>query len=223
MPTANRRRWVLQAIHYFQRQTYTNTELLIVDDGSDGTADFIAERIRGDSRIRHIPIAPGRTLGAKRNLCVELSRGDLILHLDDDDWMAPQRIAIQVEALEREHAEVCGLSRMLFYDPSSGAAWLYDYPPGLQPWVAGGSLLYTRDFWKQGPFPNVQVASDTHFIWNRSLNRVARVEDFAFYVAMIHAGNTSPKNPTDSGYWKPWPSESVERIIGSDLEFYRPQ
>jgi glycosyltransferase involved in cell wall biosynthesis len=222
MPTANRKRWVLQAIHYFQRQTYTNAELVIVDDGTDGTAEFIAERIRGDSRIRYIAIPAGRTLGAKRNLSVELSRGDLILHWDDDDWMAPHRIASQMEALKRERAEVSGLPRMLFYDAAARAAWLYDYPQTQRRWVAGGSLLYTKDFWKRGPFPDVQVASDTHFIWNRAHERVAYVEDFNIYVAMIHKSNTSPKSPTDSDYWKPWPAESVERVLGADLAFYRP-
>ena len=38
MPTRNRADFVLQSITYFQRQTYANRELIIVDDGTDDLA-----------------------------------------------------------------------------------------------------------------------------------------------------------------------------------------
>src|SRR5205823_6114796 len=50
MPTADRRRFVPNAIRYFVRQTYSNSELLIVDDGDDNVADLVP----ASDRIRHI-------------------------------------------------------------------------------------------------------------------------------------------------------------------------
>src|SRR5688572_11335406 len=76
MPTANRRAFVARAIGYFLRQDYPNSELFILDDGTDGVADLVPE----DPRVRYERIAPGRTLGAQRNACDEASRGDMILH-----------------------------------------------------------------------------------------------------------------------------------------------
>ncbi|HEX6730167.1 MAG TPA: glycosyltransferase family 2 protein, partial [Pyrinomonadaceae bacterium] len=155
MPTADRRIFVPQGIKYFRSQDYKNKELVIVDDGVESVADLVPD----DPQIRYIRLHGKRSLGAKRNECVEACRSDLIMHWDDDDWMAPYRISYQVEALLREDAEVCGLQRMLFYDIDRNEVWLYQYPDNQCPWLAGGSLLYTRDFWRRSPFPNIQVAS----------------------------------------------------------------
>src|ERR1041384_4399084 len=121
MPTHNRRAFVPLAIRYFQRQDYANKELVILDDGADSVADLIPS----DPQIRYCRLSGKRTLGAKRNECVEASQGDLILHWDDDDWMAPGRITYQVEQLLRDQSDVCGLREMLFYEFTSGNLWLY--------------------------------------------------------------------------------------------------
>src|ERR1700682_5440415 len=186
MPTTARRRlFVPQAIRYFQRQDYPNKELLVVDDG----AEPIAELVPDDPQVRYIRLEGTRTLGVKRNLCVEAARGDLIMHWDDDDWTSSQRISYQRQALLRADAEICGLTQMIFYELASGRAWLYEYPRGLRPWLAGNSLLYTREVWRRSPFPDVQVASDTRFVWSQKMDRSIAVADYSFYVAMIHPGN----------------------------------
>ena len=141
------------------------------------------------------------------------------MHWDDDDWMAPHRISYQVHALLREQAEVCGLQRMLFCKQDTGEVWLYEYPDNQRPWLAGGSLLYTRDFWRRSPFPSIQVASDTRFMWDRQIDRQAVLPDYTFYVAMIHAANTSPKNCTGP-YWTHW-TGSLQSIMGEDYADYQ--
>ncbi len=211
MPTANRRRWVPQSIRYFLRQDYPNRELVIVDDGDDAVEDLIP----ADPRIRYKRLGGRRTLGAKQNLCVEESRGDLLLHWDDDDWFAAHRISAQVDALLRADAELCGLPRMLFHDLPSGRTWLYEFAPGR--WLAGGSLLYTRELWSRSPFPDVQVGADTLFVWSQPLERAAALADHEIYVAMIHGSNTSPKIGRET--WTPWHGD-LRRIMGDDLDFY---
>ena len=214
MPTAGRRQWVPQAIRCFLRQDYPNRELVILDD--DGGAKDL---IPADSRIRYKKPGRTHTLGAKRNLCVAESRGDLILHWDDDDWFAPHRISYQVDELLRTGAEICGLSRMLFHELSTGRTWLYEYPRDRgQRWLAGGSLLYTRDFWKRSPFPDVQIAEDTSFVWSQSLDDAVVLADAQIYVAMIHGRNTSPKLVDDPS-WTPWHGD-LRRILGEDTGFY---
>lgn len=216
MPTTSHRwRFVQQSIDYFQRQTYPNKELLIVDDGSEPMVNVVPD----DPQVRYVHLPGSRTLGTKRNLCVEAARGDLIMHWDDDDWMAPHRIRYQVDSLMREQAEVCGLRQMLFYNPASSEAWLYLYPDDQRLWLAGGSLLYTREFWRRSPFPDIQVASDTRFIWDQQIQCPAILSDYSFYVAMIHPGNTSPKN-CRGAYWKPWTGD-IQAIMEADLSFYR--
>jgi glycosyltransferase involved in cell wall biosynthesis len=214
MPTANRRSCVALAIRCFQTQDYQNKELVILDDGAESIADLIPP----DPQIRYRRVPRFATLGDKRNECVIASRGDLIMHWDDDDWMAPHRISYQVHALLRERAEVCGLQRMLFCKQDTGEVWLYEYPDNQRPWLAGGSLLYTRDFWRRSPFPSIQVASDTRFVWDRQMKRRIALPDYTFYVAMIHAGNTSPKNCTGP-YWARWTGD-LREVMGDELSVY---
>jgi hypothetical protein len=211
MPTSDRRAFVPDAIRYFLRQDYQWKELLIVDDGSDNIRDLVP----ADARIRYIRLSQKMTLGEKRNYCVRESRGDLIMHWDDDDWMAPHRISYQVKELVRHNAEVCGLREMLFYEPGTGRCWVYKYPTNARAWLAGGSLLYTREFWKKGPFPDMQVASDTQFIFSRELKSYVALPDSHFYVASVHANNTSRKITTNR-LFHPIPSMGVKSIMGED-------
>jgi len=217
MPTTSSRRdFVRQSVKYFQRQDYPNTELLIVTDGSETLGDLCPSH---DSRIRYVHLPEQRTLGAKRNACIEHAYGDLIMHWDDDDWFASNRISYQVQCLMNSRADVCGLRRMLFYAPAGDRLWLYSYPEAERSWLAGGSLLYTRDFWQRSPFPDVQVASDTTFIWNHDLHNSVALPDHEFYVAIIHARNTSPKDCNGS-YWSSCGAD-VREIVGADFRFYR--
>jgi glycosyltransferase involved in cell wall biosynthesis len=211
MPTNNRRGFVPNAISYFLQQDYKYKELLIVDDGTD----IIEDIVPANEQIRYIRLHNKMTLGEKRNYCIKESIGDLIMHWDDDDWMAPYRISYQVQELLKNKAEVCGLQQMLFRELDTGKCWLYKYPLQAQPWLAGGSLLYTRDFWQQSPFPDMQIASDTRFIFARKLTSFVVLSDYRFYVATIHCKNTSAKN-TASNLWKPIENNIVKKIMDEE-------
>ncbi len=215
MPTCNRRTFVPQAIRYFLQQDYENKELLIVDDGDDCIEDLIPV----SNQIRYIRSEKNKTLGEKRNFCVRESQGNLIMHWDDDDWMAPYRISYQVSELLKHKAEVCGLQQMLYYEMDTGACWLYQYPPNAQPWLAGNSLLYTRDFWEKRLFPDMQVASDTKFIYSHRLESYVALADYHFYVATAHRNNTSTKH-TNSKLWHAISPVTIQNVVGPDWPLY---
>jgi glycosyltransferase involved in cell wall biosynthesis len=211
MPTANRRAFVPRAIDYFLRQSYPHKELVILDDGADSVADLIPD----DPCVRYVRAARKQPLGAKRNACVELARGDLIMHWDDDDWHATRRIACQVTALQEAAGEICGMRQMLFHDPAGGHTWLYEYPASRRSWLAGGSLLYTRDFWRRAPFAHLQAGEDTRFVWSQRIQRTVVMPDYTIYVALIHPGNTCPKQ-TGGAYWSRWPGD-IHAVMGADM------
>lgn len=214
MPTRNRRRFVGQAIAYFLRQNYDNRELVIVDDGDDPIADLVPE----DHRVRYHRREPGLPLGAKRNLAVELSRGDLIAHWDDDDWMASDRLSRQVSELLANGADAVGASSLLHYRPESGEAWLYSREATDPPWVAGCTLIYRRSAWAARPFPSVPTGEDSAFV-ARLDGRLYASQDSAYYVALLHAGNTSPKQLADRR-WCRSPLAEVTGRLHADSGFY---
>ncbi|EJL30102.1 glycosyl transferase, partial [Caulobacter sp. AP07] len=123
MPTADRRRFAPQAIAAFLAQGRDDAELLILDDGGDAIGDLVPD----DPRIRYVREDTRRVVGAKRNRLCEMARGEVIVHWDDDDWHASDRLDRQLRALNDTGADVCGLDRVVFLRDDGAAAWDYVY------------------------------------------------------------------------------------------------
>lgn len=85
-------------------QTLPDWEAVVVDDGSrDGTAEVA--QARPDPRIRLLRQAQAG-VSAARNRAIAAARGDAILFLDADDWLAPDALARLAAALEAEPVAV---------------------------------------------------------------------------------------------------------------------
>jgi glycosyltransferase involved in cell wall biosynthesis len=215
MPTYNRRRFVPRAIAYFLRQDYDLAELLIVDDGTEPVGDLVPAH----PRVRYMVLPSRLTLGAKRNLACEHANGDIILHWDDDDWYAPQRVRYQAESLIAARADVCGISRILFFDCRDRRTWMYTYPPTERFWVYGSSLCYGRGFWERNRFAEVNVGEDTRFVWESKGGRMMALPNYTFQVSIMHEGNVSAPRPAGS-YWSGCESYVVRQLLGGDRDFY---
>ena len=216
MPTQNRRRFLPLAIQYFFRQNYPLKELVIVDDGEDNIRDVVPH----NDAIRYLSLDTPHTIGTKRNIAIEASCGDVILHWDDDDWFAANRIALQVQSVTAHEHCFCGLETMIFLDIQHEQAWLYKCLAPSKPWLAGGSLCYFRYLWQKHPFDDLTYGEDTQFLWSRENIEVFPMSHFAFYVAMIHPSNTICKNVTSSNYWKCYPLQECQKIMGADYFCY---
>ncbi len=87
------------AIESVLRQTYTDYELLVVDDGStDNTAGVVG---RYGTRVRCLPKENGGT-GSARNLGIAQAKGKYVALLDGDDLWLPGKLERQMAAFERE-------------------------------------------------------------------------------------------------------------------------
>jgi glycosyltransferase involved in cell wall biosynthesis len=100
MVTRDRSRLARRAIECFLSQTWANKELVVVDDGhEDYTPVLASHRTRHPITYERLPPDPGRTLGAARNVSLELARGDYCVQWDDDEWYHPARLAVQMAAI----------------------------------------------------------------------------------------------------------------------------
>ena len=214
MPTCNRRALVPQAIQYFLRQDYPNRELIVVDDGTDAIADLIPS----DHGILYVRLAERRTIGAKRNIACQAARGKIVVHWDDDDWMADWRLTYQVTELLRQQIGICGLDKLVYYDVQRDQSWQYIYSAGRHPWVAGNTLCYWKILWAQNPFPDVNMPEE-NFLWNNHPKSIVALQEVTFYVALIHHGNVSPKRTHLTG-WHVYPNSEVRQLLGEDWASY---
>ncbi|MFO1429864.1 MAG: glycosyltransferase [Candidatus Competibacteraceae bacterium] len=199
MPTRARHALLPRAVAGFLAQTRDDAELVIVSE--DGVPDSIADAL-ATGRVRHVPCPAGLKLGAKRNFAGEIARGEWLVHCDDDDLYAFDRLARQLAAMQATGAAVSGSSRVHFYEAESGRCWEYRYEGGRRPWVYGATLAYRREFWRRHPFPSLDTSEDNGFVWAASAHEVLDLDDPGLCLCAIHRGNTSAKN-TRGAWWRP--------------------
>lgn len=100
IPTFNRAHFIGDAIRSILRQSFTDFELLVIDDGStDRTADVVGAI--DDGRIRLIGHDRNHGIPAARNTGLEHARGRFIAWLDSDDISRPTRLEEQLRYLDR--------------------------------------------------------------------------------------------------------------------------
>lgn len=197
MPTFGRHSWLPAAVGGFLAQTFKDAELLIVSE--DGLPAALAPVLAG-GRVRHVPCAAGLPLGTKRNLACEAARGQVLLHWDDDDLQAPDRIDRQRVALAKSDAAIHGSRVVVFREPATGRCWEYRYA-GRRHWVCGATLAYKREHWRRHPFEARGVGEDNAFVWAARAGQVLASDDATLCLCSIHAHNTSPKN-TSGDWWR---------------------
>lgn len=96
MPAYNVEPYVGEAIRSALAQTFTDFELIVVDDGSkDGTADVVKSMARADSRVKLVQQA-NRGLAGARNSALRAARGEFFALLDSDDVWEPEFLAEQM-------------------------------------------------------------------------------------------------------------------------------
>lgn len=115
MPVYNGAPYLREAIQSVLDQTFTDFEFLIINDGStDASVDIIHSY--SDPRIRLVNNEKNLQLIATLNKGLKLSRGKYIVRMDCDDISIPERLAIQVDYMDKNpDVGVCGSWFKVFY------------------------------------------------------------------------------------------------------------
>ncbi len=104
VPTVNRPELLREALRSLQQQTLPPDEIIVMDDGSNPAVDPTALHAEFGPHVRVLRNEHSRGLAYGRNWGVEEAKGKYVVHLDDDDLLAPT-------TLEEAH-------RLLVSDPS---------------------------------------------------------------------------------------------------------
>jgi glycosyltransferase involved in cell wall biosynthesis len=115
-PTFNRRPFIPFMFECFRNQTYPKNrmEWIIVDDGTDKIQDLIQSA--DIPQIKYVSLPNKITLGEKRNVMHQHSKGSIIVYMDDDDYYPPERVSHAVETLLANPKALCaGSSEMYIY------------------------------------------------------------------------------------------------------------
>ncbi|MFL3653303.1 MAG: glycosyltransferase [Pseudoalteromonas sp.] len=105
IPTHNRVELLQKSIDSILSQTYTNWEVIVVNDAStDGTSDYLETISSSDSRIRYFNNETPMGACYSRNLAINHATGKFVTGLDDDDMFTKDRLQIFIDSYDDSYA-----------------------------------------------------------------------------------------------------------------------
>ena len=196
------------ALRCYDRQTYPNRELIVVDDGDAAPADRAAIEAVGG---RLMTTAPGTPLGTKLNLGAQAANGFFCQKMDDDDWYAPTFMETMVQSAFASwtivrRPTIGVLMGFLFFDV---ARWEVRHStPENAP---GATLFFEREVWEEHPFRGVPRDEDVWFYMDqvRHGSTCITVDAPETFLAVRHSGGQRDRGHT-------W----TRQLDGSRLETY---
>ena len=186
MPTYNAEKYIQESINSVINQTYTNWELIIINDGStDKTLEIIKENQLIDSRIKLINQI-NKKQAAARNAGFKIAKGDWIAIIDSDDLWMPDKLEIQLYNSGRSDViytggiinyQLTGLKstyKTIFglYEGLDMYKELYNFNP-----IPNLSVLFKRDLIKKVGYQNENIE-----LWG--------CEDWDYWIRMAKCGAT---------------------------------
>ena len=100
MPSYNTDKFIIETIKSVLAQTYTEWELLIVDDCSTDKTDEIVRSFLSDKRIKYFKNEKNSGAAASRNKALREAKGKWIAFLDSDDLWMPEKLEKQIRFMK---------------------------------------------------------------------------------------------------------------------------
>jgi glycosyltransferase involved in cell wall biosynthesis len=98
IPAFNAAKYVQDCITSVLQQTFSDFEILVIDDASSDQTVMLLEQMQ-DPRLNIISLSENGGVSAARNEGIALAKGEFITFLDADDLWSPDKLALQVQAL----------------------------------------------------------------------------------------------------------------------------
>lgn len=179
VPVYNTALYLEACLDSILNQTFTDFEIIIVDDGStDSSWEICCRYAKRDARI-HLIQQTNQGLSAARNRGLDAASGDYIGFCDSDDYMDIEMLASLYEAIRKDHSQmaVCGIVLVdengvivedwqragRWYDGcvSKEMFWRSHYKKGCLCHVAAWNKLYARELFDSIRFPVGRIHEDT--------------------------------------------------------------
>lgn len=118
MPTYNRLEFLPATVDAVRAQTFTDWELIIADDGSQGATCEYLRALSDDDRIRVLWLEHSGLQGVACNAAIREARGTYVAFLDSDDVWLPDKLSQQISSLERHPLRHWGCTPFAIIDRS---------------------------------------------------------------------------------------------------------
>lgn len=189
-PTFNRRPFIPAIIKCFQNQTYPKErmEWIIIDDGSDPIEDLV----KHIPQVKYFRFNKKMTLGKKRNLMHEKSKGDIIVYMDDDDYYPPNRVSHAVDKLNASPGILCaGSSQMFIWFNDIREMW--QFGPYGDNHATAGTFAFRKELLKTTGYNNsASLAEEREFLKGYT-TPIVQLDSEKVILCFSHLHNTFDK------------------------------
>lgn len=189
-PTFNRRPFIPYMIKCFEHQDYPKNriEWIIIDDGTDK----IGSLVKDIPQVKYFSYEKKMTLGNKRNIMHDKTKGDIIVYMDDDDYYPPQRISHAVEMLIKTPSALCaGSSEIYIY--FKHIQKMYQFGPYRETHSTAGTFAFRKELLKITRYEdNASLAEEKHFLKNYTIPFV-QLDPIKTILVFSHQHNTFDK------------------------------
>jgi glycosyltransferase involved in cell wall biosynthesis len=194
-PTYNRRRFIPHLIKCYQEQSYKKDrmEWIILDDGQDKVKDLFDEAAKTLPNIRYYTCDEKMTIGAKRNRLNDLSTGDIIVAMDDDDYYPPERVTHVVTRFKSSDPSIqlAGSSEIyMFYSDNKTIYKLGPYNPNH---ATNGTMAWKSSYAKSHRYDEFVTHAEERSFLEDYKNKMIQLDPFKVMLVMSHSENTFDK------------------------------
>lgn len=131
IPTYNRAKLIVRSVQSVLNQTYSNIEILVVDDCSTDSTKSAVTSI-GDQRVKYFKLDKNSGACVARNYGIDKAQGSLIAFQDSDDVWDSKKLELQVHFLNESQADACFCDvRRIALDSQIPKIFPADMHPGL--------------------------------------------------------------------------------------------
>lgn len=174
MPSYNTGKYIADSIRSVQAQTYTNWELILVDDCSNDNTDEVVERFLTDQRIIYIKNKKNSGAAVSRNRALREAKGKWIAFLDSDDLWIPEKLEKQIKFMKENGFSFTYTDYMIQLNGS----WL--------PYVyTGPETVDRRKMYDYCYFSTITVMYDREKIGLVQIENLRKNNDYAMWLQVI--------------------------------------
>lgn len=129
IPCYNVDKYIEECLNSVLNQTYSNLEVVVIDDGSNDGTRRILEEYQNRYRNIKLLIQKNKGMGSARNAGVRVCSGDYLLFVDADDYIQNDTIETLVNAVSGKEIEIAYYGIKSFLDDETEEKKLFEYTP----------------------------------------------------------------------------------------------
>ena len=163
MTSYNSSKHISTALDSLLTQSYTNLEIIVVDDcSSDKTVEIIQKYSKKDKRIKLIQLKHNVGTYVAKNIALQIAKGSYITCHDSDDYSHPLKIELQVQPLIKNKNLVASISNWIRIDAQGNYYSRHIYPFSR---MNLSSLMFHKEtiLNKIGYYDSVRTGADSEF------------------------------------------------------------